>query len=114
MEYRTIVNCSRYLETALKFDRDVVYFLNCEDFITQEVCDDVLHGRSMLTSAQKAGQLVTGIRNKVSLSPQYYSKLVEYLSQDRRKYGGIVDILDREYQKQWQKGSYVGYSVLTH
>lgn len=101
IEYKTVVNCSKFLETALDSDRDVVYFLNCEGFITQDVCDEVLKP-SMWTGAQKAGLLVTGIRNKVSLSPQHYSKFVDYLRGDRSKYGGIVDLLDREYQKQKQ------------
>ena len=79
------------------------YHLSCidENFITDDVCGEVL-SPSTWTKAQKAGELVTGIRNKVSFSPQHYSKLVEYLRGDRSKYGGIVDLLDREHQKQKQ------------
>ena len=104
-EHSTLVNCSKVLEVALQSDRDVVYFLNSEGFITQEVCDDVLNPRSMLTSAQKAGNLVTGIRNKVSLCPKHYHILVEYFSQNGKRYGETVEILAREYESQEKQGT---------
>lgn len=106
------MKCSRPLERALQSDRDIVYFLNYEGFITQEVCDDVLNARSLLTSAQKAGQLVTGVRNRVSLSPQGYHILVEHLGQNKRRYGSIVDILEREYARQQGIGKGGGDSVM--
>ena len=106
LEYRAITNCARYLEIALQSDRDIVHFLNLEGFITQEVCDDVLNPRPRLTERQNAGQLVTGIRNAVLLSPRHYSTLLSYFRADRARYGGIVDILDREYHKQQQSGVY--------
>lgn len=103
-EYRTVVKCSGALETALKSDRDIMHFLNSEGFITDEVWDDVLDARSMLTPAQKAGKLVKGIRNKVSESPQHYHTLVEHLSKNRIRYGSIVDKLNREYATPEQPG----------
>ena len=100
-EFRTVVSCTEQLETALRsIDRDIVHVLHREGFITQEVCDDVLNPRSMLNDHQKAGALVTGIRNKVELSAQNYHTLVNHLRQSGKQYGSIVDILDREYGRQ--------------
>ena len=96
-EFLTVLHCSKSLETALQGDRDVVYFLHREGFISGEMCDDILNPRSLLTAAEKAGQLVTRIRNRVELSAEEYHKLVEHLGQNRRKYGSIMDILDKEY-----------------
>lgn len=96
-EFLTVLNCSKSLETALQSDRDVVHFLHREGFILGDMCDDLLNPRSLLTAAEKAGLLVTSIRNRVKLGAQKYHRLVEYLGQNRRKYGNIVDILEREY-----------------
>ena len=105
MEAQTIVNCAKYLEIAFQgLDRDLVHYLHREGFISQEVYDEVLYPRSMLSQAQKAGQLVTGIRTKVSLSPQHYLKFVDRLRSRRQRFGGIVDILEREYEKLQRKG----------
>ena len=103
-EYRTVVSCIKQLETALfRSDRDVVHFLNQEGFITQEVHDDVLNPRSMLTDHQKAGELVSWIRMKVELSAQNYHALVKHLGQSGKHYESIVDILDNEYSRQRQE-----------
>ena len=60
----------------------------------------------MWTEHQKAGALVTGIRNKVQLNPQGYHTLLKYLRARKRKkyYESIVKILDEEYSRQKQEG----------
>lgn len=73
-------------------------FLCDENFITEEVQDDILNPRSMLSEHQKAGVIVTAIRNRISLSPQYYHILTEYLHQ-RTFYECIANILDQEYRR---------------
>ena len=104
-EYRTVVSCTKPLETALRaLDRDMVHFLHQEGFITQEVHDDVMNPRSMLNSHQKAGELVTGIRNKVELSAQNYHTLVHHLRQSGKQCESLVGILDSEYSRQQQAG----------
>ncbi len=103
-EYRTVVSCTKQLETALlRSDRDIVHFLHQEGFITQEVHDEVLNPR-LLNEHQKAGELVTGIRNKVKLSAQDYHTLLNHLRQSGKHYKGIVSILEREYGRQEQTG----------
>ena len=99
------MSCTQPLETALRaFDRDIVHFLHREGFITQEVHDDVLSPRSMLNGHQKAGELVTGIRNRVELSAQHYHTLVDHLRQSGKQYESLVGILDREYSRQQHSG----------
>ncbi len=51
-----------------------------------------------LCTSEKAGLLVTGIKDKVKLDPKKYHKFVDHLSQDmyRRMYRDIVEILDDE------------------
>ena len=103
-EYRTVVSCTKELETALlRSDRDIIHFLNQEGFITQEVHDDILNPRSMLTDHQKTGELVTRIRNKVELRAQNYHILVKHLGQRGKYYESIVKILDEEYSRQQQQ-----------
>ena len=98
-EYLSLRNCSGPLETALKGDRYVVYYLNKEGFVSDDMCDDLLNPRSLLTPAQKAEQLVAKIRDRVKWSAQEYHKLVGHLSQNRRQYGSIVDTLNTEYSR---------------
>ena len=58
-ELKAVRRCTSHLETALKgFDRELVHFLKGEGFFTEEVHDDLLNPRSMLTDAQRAGELV--------------------------------------------------------
>ncbi len=103
-EYRTVVSCTTQLETALfRSDRAIVHFLHQKGFITQEVHDEVLNPR-LLNEHQKAGELVTGIRNKVKLSAQDYHTLLNHLHQSGKHYEGIVGILEREYDRQKQTG----------
>ncbi len=101
------MSCTKPLETALRaLDGDIVHFLYQKGFITQEVHDDVLNPRSMLNAHQKAGELVTGIRNKVELSAQNFHTLVDYLRQRGKQYESLVDTLDREYNRQLQTGEW--------
>lgn len=96
-EFSTIVNCDRKLEIALKSDREIAKFLLQQGFITQELYDDINDPRSNLTDAQKARMLVTAIRDRVELNPRNYHILVDYLCQNRIRYGDIIDILHGEY-----------------
>ena len=105
-EYLSLRNCSGSLETALKGDRDVMYYLNKEGFISHDMCEDLLNPRSLLTAAEKAGQLVAKIRDRVKLSAQEYHKLVGHLSQNRRQYGSIVDTLNTEYSRLGSTGKH--------
>ncbi len=96
-EYKTILQCTEELEAALESDKAILNFLNREFFIKPSIYEDVNNPKSLLSASEKAGLLVTGIKNKVKLNPNNYHKLMRYFHQDRGMYG---DILDKEYRKQ--------------
>jgi hypothetical protein len=64
------------------------------------MCDLILNPALPYTDVQKSGLLVPKIRDQVSLDPQCYHTFVEYLDRNRRRYGRIVDILDKECPRQ--------------
>ncbi len=72
LEHSTILNCASKLAIALRSDNDIAHYLVREWFISEEVYDEVIAPKSMLSAADKAGMLVTGIRNKVRTNSQYY------------------------------------------
>ena len=99
-EYKTILQCTKEVEIALESDKDILNFLDREGFIKPSIYEDVSNPKSLLSASEKAGLLVTGIKNKVRLNPKNYHKLMRHFHQDRRLYGDIADILDEEYRKQ--------------
>ncbi len=96
----TIARCTEKLEIALESDKPILNFLDMEGFIKPNIYEDVNNPKSMLSVSEKAGLLVTGIKNKIKLNPKNYHKLMRHFHQDRRLYGDIADILDEEYRKQ--------------
>ena len=98
-EYLTLLNCTGKLEIALQSDRELAQFLNQEGFITDEVYTDVTNTTSVQTAVQKAGTLISCIKNKVKLNSSRYHRFVYYLRQNKRRYEDIVSILDKEYNK---------------
>ncbi len=99
-ESKTLVNCTAELVIALSSDDEVLHYLDREGFIKPKIYKDVNNPKSLLSEDEKAGLLVTGIKNKVKLNPRNYHKLMRHFHQDRRMYGDIADILDEEYHKQ--------------
>ncbi len=112
-EYRTIIHCTEELESALLSDRAILLFLVGEGFIEPNVYDDVTNPKSLLSASEKAGLLVTGIKDKVKLNPKNYHQLMRYFHQNRRMYGDIADILDKEYLKQGGKLTHRSYRLRT-
>ena len=105
-EYSTVVNCMKQLEIALKSDRYIAQFLLQQGFITQELYDEVTNPKSNLTETEKAGMLVTAIRNRVELNPRNYHKVVDHLHQNIIRHKDIVEILDQEYHQTTGIGNY--------
>ena len=106
MEFKTVKKCTVALETALKgLDRNMVDFLYQKGFITDDVCDQVLNGVSLLSPADKAHELVKGIKNRVKQDKGRYFVLVGGLTQGGVLYQSIVNILAVEYQKQTVKST---------
>ena len=101
MEFKTVKKCTVALETALEgLERSMVDFLNQNGFINDASCDQVLNPMAMLSPANKAHELVKGIKNRVKLDKGSYFVLVGGLTQGGVLYQPIVDILAVEYQKQ--------------
>ncbi len=95
-EYITLVNCTAKLVIALRSDTAILHFLD-KGFIKPNIYEDVSNPKSMLSASEKAGLLVSGIKDKVELNPKNYHKFVDHLRRDRRMYRDIVEILDDEY-----------------
>ena len=100
--------CKKWLEIALKgLDRNMVDFLYQNGFITDDVCDQVLNRVTLLSAADKAHELVKGIKNRVDLDKKSYFVLIDGLTQGGVLYQPVVNILTEEYQRQQQTGESV-------
>ncbi len=95
-EYATLVSCTDRLEIAFTGDRDILHFLEQEGY---NIPDDVSNPKSMLSDRQKAGLVVTAIKNKVSLNSRNYQKLLDHFHCNERVYGDIITILEQAYNK---------------
>ncbi len=94
MEYDALVSCTDKLEIALTGDQEILHFLEQEGY---NIPDDVSNPTSMLSDRQKAGLVVTAIKNKVSLNTRNYQKLLDHFHRNKRKYGDIITILEQAY-----------------
>ncbi len=95
-EYATLDSCSDRLEIAFTRDRDILHFLEQEGY---NIPDDVINPKSMLSDQEKAGLVVTAIKNKVSLNSRNYQKLLDHFHSNERVYGDIITILEQAYNK---------------
>ena len=99
LELKTLEKCTLQLEKALLgLDRELVHFLKEECFILGNVRDEVLEARSMVPNAQKAGELVKWIKNRVQQDPESYYVLVDRLKKDDKLYKPILNTLDEEHR----------------
>ena len=104
IEFKTVRRCTVALETALKgLDRNLVDFLYQNGFITEDVCDQVLNRVTLLSNADKAQELIKGIKNQVKQDKRNYFVLVGGLTQGGVLYKPILKVLDEEYQRQLVK-----------
>ena len=101
VEFKTVRRCTVALETALKgLDRNMVDFLYQNSFTTDDVYDQVLNPVTILSAADKAHELVKGIKNRVKQDKGSYFVLVGGLTQGGVPYQPIVTTLAEEYQRQ--------------
>ena len=101
VEFKTVKKCIIPLETALEgLDRNMVDFLYQNDFITDDVYDQVRSARTLLSPADKAYELVKGIKNRVKQDKESYLVLVNWLTEGGAMYQPIVNTLTEEYQRQ--------------
>lgn len=98
---RTVEKCCSDLETALKVkDRDLVHYLHQEGFYSGNICEKILDPR--IDDAEKAGEMVKWIKNRVKQEPESYDTLVDRLKQGGNLYQPIVGKLEQEYTRQEQ------------
>ena len=101
VEFKTVKKCIVPLETALKgLDRNMVEFLYQNGFISDDVYDQVRSAKTLLSVADKAYELVKGIKNRVKQDKESYLVLVNWLTESGAMYQPIVNTLTEEYQKQ--------------
>jgi hypothetical protein len=101
VEFKTIKFCTTPMEIAFtNLEREVVHFLNRENFINDSVCIKVLDAVSVLGEEDKAWELVKGVRQRVKEDPGSYYTLVNELKRHGRKYQPILSKLEAEYARQ--------------
>ncbi len=86
------------LEIAFTGDRDILHFLEQEGY---NIPDDVSNPKSMLSDQERAGFVVTAIKDKVSLNSRNYQKLLDHFHDNDRErvYGDIITILEQAHNK---------------
>jgi hypothetical protein len=97
-ELEVVTKCTSDLETALKvLDRDLVHFMWNKGFIPNDTHDEILAPQSMMTDAQRAGDLVKCIRNRVKQDSASFHTLLCYFKESGAFYEPVVKKLTAEY-----------------
>ena len=97
-EYRTIIQCTPDLTTALKND---LVPLSGELLAAGLIADD---NAAALTNqfigvAHRAAQLMGFVRNRVSLDTKNYLSFIQVLQQRQDNHKDILEILDKKYKE---------------
>ena len=96
----TVELCTIQLETALLgLERDLVHFLFQNGFISDDVRDKVLNPVSVLSEAEKAGEVVRWIKNRIKQDPTNYHVLMGKLQQCGKRYQPIINRLETTRQQ---------------
>ena len=99
VESITLINCTEKLETALSSgNRSIAHFMNTKGLISDEVHSEVTNPKSLFSATEKAGFLVSDLKNKVKLNPQNYQIFLERVRRDKY-HSGIAKILDKEHER---------------
>lgn len=97
-ELVTIERCTSQLETALMgHDRELLHYLREEGIITGSIHDTILNPASLLSEAEKAGELVKWIGNRVKQDSQSFHLLVRHFKQAGNLYQPILNKLEAKY-----------------
>jgi hypothetical protein len=96
-ELELVTQCTSDLETALwQLDKDLVHFMRDEGFILDATHDEILAPQSMMTDAQRAGDLVKCIRNRVKQDSASFHLLLRYFKKRGAFYEPVVKKLTAE------------------
>lgn len=97
-EYTILFKCTEKMKLAPSSSSSLLHSLFMKGLINRALYDDLSEPRSMLSRRDKVNMLVRAIQNAVELNPKKYHVLMDILSQNKREYGDILDIL-KEYGK---------------
>ena len=114
-EYIAILRCAGQLENTLQSDRNIVHYLRRENFIPEDVYEDVLNPNSMLSAASKASELIYQVRLRVKKNTKHFHTFMDYLYQDRETYATLIKPLDDTYlsvSKAINEAAVVNYSEI--
>lgn len=97
-EYRTIVQCTPDLTTALKYD---LVTLSGELFAAGLIAEDNAAAltNEIVGTATRAAQLMEFVRNRISLDTKNYLSFIQVLLKRRDDHENILNILDRKYNE---------------
>ena len=97
-EYRTIIQCTSELTTALKND---LVTLAGELLAAGLIADDNAAAltNQFIGAAHRAAQLMGFVRNRVSLDTNNYLAFIQVLQQRQDDHKNILEILDRKYRE---------------
>lgn len=112
IELRTVQKCIPVLESALiGLERNFVHFLHAEGFLSDNVHDEILNPRSMLSESDKTGEVVRQIVRRVKLDPQCYHTLLYSFKSRGNIYRPIVNKMEFEFSMELSgkhsKGDYM-------
>ena len=97
-EYRTIVQCTPDLVTALRND---LVPLSGEFLEAGLITDDNAAAlrNQFIINADRAAQLVEFVRDRVLLDPKNYVSFIQVLKQRQDDHKDILEILDKKYKE---------------
>lgn len=82
------------LEKAILFDMtNLAHEMNAASLLPDDIHEDIINPRVMLTEAQKATKVVSALKNKVVLNPHNLDKFVRILKKKPEHYEDIIDCL---------------------
>jgi hypothetical protein len=92
------MKCASALDTALTvLDRHLIHFLRDKGFIPDEAHDEILNPKSTMSEADKAGELVKLIKNRVKQDHASYHTLLDWFKHSVA-FEPIAKRLTTEYQ----------------
>ena len=93
-EYRTIINCTPVLVTAVQSNlAELSSYLLRQHLITSDNDRELRNG--MYLKRERAARLVELMQDKVKLNPDNYYTFIKILEKDRRYYRDILEVMKK-------------------
>ena len=111
VESNVLLRSTSLLERAFESESDLAHHLNKEGYLKDDDYDDVINPKTMLSRKENASILAGGIKNKVEQNPQRYHEFLKDLRLSPRKYGDVVDLLDKHFGEYLIQGESVANKI---